>query len=113
VDFSGPAAGSGASFTWAGNNQVGAGRMTLIESRPNELIRFRLDFLKPFTGTADAEFTFKPDGNRTVVTWSMFGKNSFPAKIASLFINCDDMVGSQFEKGLAALNVVSSVAVAK
>jgi len=110
VDFSGPPAGNGASFSWAGNNQVGAGRMSLLESRPNELIRFRLDFLKPFAGTADAEFTFKAEGDRTVVSWSMSGKNSFPAKIASLFINCDDMIGKQFEKGLANLGTVAAIA---
>ena len=113
VEFSGPPAGNGASFSWAGNNQVGAGRMSLVESRPNELIRFRLDFLKPFAGTAEAEFTFKPDGDRTLVTWSMFGKNSFPAKIASLFINCDDMIGKQFEKGLVNLNSVTEAVVQK
>src|SRR5258708_31056603 len=31
-----PAAGVGAAFTWAGNNKVGAGRMTITESPPTE-----------------------------------------------------------------------------
>lgn len=113
VDFSGPPAGTGAIFTWSGNNQVGAGRMTLIESRPDELIRFKMDFLKPFKGDATTEFTFKPDGGRTIVTWSMSGKNSFPAKAVSLFIKCDDMVGREFEKGLTNLNSVSQAVAAK
>ena len=51
IAFEGPAAGTGASFTWDGNAEVGAGRMTIVESRPNELVRFRLDFLEPFEGT--------------------------------------------------------------
>ena len=49
--YEGPPAGTGAILRWAGNNKVGAGSMTIIESRPHEFIRFRLDFLKPFKAT--------------------------------------------------------------
>ena len=101
--YAGPPAGPGASFAWAGNNKVGAGRTTLIESRPNELVRFRLDFLRPFKATNQAEFTFKPEGNRTTVTWTMTGNYNFISKAVGLIINCDKMVGGQFEKGLAKM----------
>ena len=37
--FEGAPAGTGASFAWAGNNKVGEGRMTIVESRPGELVR--------------------------------------------------------------------------
>ena len=60
--FGGPPAGPGAVFTWAGNDKVGEGRMTLKESRPSDLIRIKLEFLRPFKATNTAEFTFKPDG---------------------------------------------------
>jgi len=73
--FEGPQAGVGAVMKWAGNMNVGEGSMTITESRPNELVTFRLDFLKPFEATNTAEFTFKPEGNQTVVTWSMHGKS--------------------------------------
>jgi hypothetical protein len=33
--------------------------------------------------------------------------NSFMAKAIGLVVNCDDMVGKQFEKGLADLNLVA------
>jgi hypothetical protein len=39
----GPSAGVGAVFAWSGNNQIGEGRMTITDSRPNELVRFRLE----------------------------------------------------------------------
>jgi len=94
--YAGPAAGTGASFSWDGNNKVGAGTMTIIESRPAELIRFKLEFFKPFKGTNTAEFTFKPQSNQTIVTWAMFGANSFMGKVMGLFINCEKMIGSQF-----------------
>lgn len=101
--FSGADAGLGASMAWSGNNKVGQGKMTIIESQPSRSIRFRLEFLKPMVATNIAEFTFQPEGNQTRVTWAMTGKNNLMGKIFGLFVNCDKMVGGQFEKGLANL----------
>lgn len=101
--YEGPPDGTGASYSWVGNNKVGEGRMTITESRPHELVRFRLDFLKPFKGTNTAEFTFEPEGAQTVVTWSMTGKYNFIVKAVGLFLNCEKMMGGEFEKGLANL----------
>jgi len=108
--FEGPAAGTGSVFSWAGNKEVGEGRMTIIESRPDELIRIKLEFFKPFHATNTAEFTFKLEDGRTAVTWSMFGTNNFMAKAMNLVINCDRMVGGQFEQGLANLRAVVEAA---
>lgn len=107
ITFEGPPAGTGATITWAGNHEVGEGRMTITESRANELIRFRLDFVKPFAGTSVAEWTFKPEKNQTAVTWSMTGEKNFISKAISVFMNMDKMIGGQFEKGLADLKSLS------
>jgi hypothetical protein len=104
--YEGAPAGTGAVYKWAGNNEVGEGRMTITESRPNDLIRINLEFFKPFQADNIAEFTFKPEGNQTVVTWSMSGKNNFMAKAIHLVMNMDDMIGGQFEKGLAQMKSV-------
>jgi hypothetical protein len=109
--YEGPPAGVGAVFAWTGNAKVGEGRMTITESRPCDLVRFRLDFLKPFKGTNIAEFTFQPESGETRVTWTMSGTYSFIPKAMGLFMNCDKMVGDQFEKGLADLNSVAAVVV--
>src|SRR2546430_605348 len=53
---------------------------------------------KPFAATSTAEFTFKPDGNQTAVTWSMAGKVNFVAKVIHLFVDMDTMIGGNFEK---------------
>lgn len=108
--YEGAPAGTGAIYTWSGNKEVGEGRMTLTESRPNELIRIKLEFFKPFRATNTAEFTFKPEGNQTTVTWSMTGENNFIAKAVHLFMNMDKMVGGQFEKGLAQMKSVVEAA---
>lgn len=108
--FEGARAGVGARYSWSGNDQVGEGRMTLTESRPSEIIRIKLEFLKPFAATNTAEFSFKADGNQTAVTWSMFGTNNFMAKAFGLFMNMDKLVGGDFEKGLAQLKTVAETA---
>ncbi len=108
--YEGAAAGTGAVYTWAGNSQAGEGRATITESRPSELIRIRLEFLKPFAATNTAEFTFKPEGDRTAVTWSLTGTRNFMFKAVGLFMNMDRMVGGQFEEGLAQLKSVAEAA---
>ena len=74
--------------------------MTITESRPSDLVRMKLEFLKPFSATNTVEFTFKPEGDQTAVIWGMAGKKNFIAKFFHLFINMDEMVGGDFEKGL-------------
>jgi hypothetical protein len=108
--FEGPASGVGAIFRWAGNNEVGEGAMTITESKAAELVRFKLEFLKPFATTNTSEFTFAPEGSGTRVTWSMSGKNNFVAKAVGLFMDCDKMVGDQFEKGFANMKAVVEAA---
>lgn len=105
--FEGPAAGVGSSMTWSGNKKVGEGRMSITESSPSNLIQIRLEFLRPFKSTATAEFTFAPRGSQTLVTWSMFGASNFMSKVFGLFMNCDTMIGKDFEKGLASLKLVA------
>ncbi len=105
--YEGSPTGTGAIYSWDGNKEVGTGRMTLTESRANELIRIKLEFLKPFAAVNDTEFTFKPEGNQTAVTWSMTGKNNFMAKGFGLVMNMDKMVGGDFEKGLAQMKALA------
>ena len=108
--YSGPSAGPGAAFTWTGNSDVGEGRMTIVESRPHDLVRLRLDFKRPVASTSTAEFTFAPDAGRTVVTWSMSGEKNFLAKAIHLVINMDAMIGAKFDQGLAQMKAIAEAA---
>jgi len=101
--YDGSPAGVGAIYSWEGNNEVGEGRMTILESRPSDLVAIKLEFLKPFQATNTAEFTFKAEGSQTTVDWSMYGKKNFMMKAFHLFMSMEKMVGPDFEKGLAAL----------
>jgi len=111
--YEGAPSGTGAVYSWAGNSKVGEGRMTLTESHPNDLVRIKLDFIKPFASTCTTEFTLKPEGNQTLVTWNMFGRNGFVSKAFCMFMNMDKMVGGDFEKGLASLKSVTEGSINK
>jgi uncharacterized protein YndB with AHSA1/START domain len=111
--FDGATAGKGAIFAWDGNDQIGAGRMTLLESSPNELIRIKLEFMRPFESTSDVEFTFKPEGKQTRITWTMAGEKNYISKAFCLFMNMDKMLGGDFEKGLAQIKAIAETAAKK
>src|SRR3954469_12916739 len=62
--FDGPSSGEGAKFAWDGNNDSAAGNMTITESVPNDHIRIRLEFYRPFAGINDTLFTIVPAGDK-------------------------------------------------
>lgn len=106
----GPPSGTGAKYHWVGNDKVGEGKMEITDSKPAELVKIKLDFIKPMESTSDTLFTFTPEGSGTKVTWTMSGKNNFMGKAFCLFMNMDKMVGGDFEKGLAQMKAVSEAA---
>lgn len=108
--YEGSPSGKGAIYTWTGNSQVGQGRMEIVESRPGERINIDLEFLKPFPGKCPTEFTFQPQGNQTLVTWTMTGRHTFIPKAVSLFISMDKMIGGQFEQGLEQMRTAATQA---
>ena len=107
----GPAGGKGAVYAWDGNKDVGQGRMEILESNPSSRIVIKLDFFRPFEAHNTAEFTLQPQGDATSmttnVTWAMHGPNLFIGKVMSIFLNIDNMVGKDFEAGLASMKTLA------
>ena len=117
--YSGAAAGRGAVYAWDGNNNVGSGRMEILDSSAPSKIVIKLDFFRPFEGHNAAEFTMLPQGGATHrttaaatdattdvttnVTWLMHGPASFMSRLMQVFMNVDHMIGKDFEIGLANL----------
>lgn len=110
ASYEGTPAGTGAIYSWTGNNQVGQGRMTITDSKPGELVKIKLEFIKPWAATNATNFTFTPQGNQTAVKWTMDGENNFMGKAFGLFMNMDKMIGGDFEKGLAQMKTVAEAA---
>jgi uncharacterized protein YndB with AHSA1/START domain len=96
--------GQGATYAWEGNSDVGAGDIEIIEATVPSKVTLKLNMLQPMEATNIVEFTLVPaaDG-ATDVTWAMHGEQPFLAKVVATFMDCEKMVGDEFEKGLANL----------
>ena len=101
--FGSAASGRGAVYAWEGNKNVGSGRMEIMDASAPSKIVIKLDFFTPFDGHNTAEFTMLPQGDATNVTWLMHGPAPFMSKVMQVFINLDNMIGKDFEAGLANL----------
>lgn len=105
--LSGAAAGVGAVYAWQGNDDVGAGRMEILDAPVPSRITMKLDFMRPFEGHNTAEYTFTPRGDATGVTCAMTGQSPFVQKLFGVFVNLDNMIGSDFATGLANLKTLA------
>ncbi len=102
----GAPAGKGATYAWEGNGKAGAGRMEIVESTPASKIGIQLDFIKPFEGHNTTVFALTPQGGATQVNWSMTGPTPFVSKLMQVFVDMDQMIGKDFEEGLANLKAL-------
>ena len=102
---SGPASGVGSIYAWE-SKEVGSGRMEIIESTP-AAVRIKLDFTAPLEAHNVAEFVLRPEGGATRVTWTMQGPNSYTGKVMQTAFDIDQMVGRDFEAGLASLKTLT------
>jgi len=105
--FSGAASGKGAVYEFDGNKEVGKGRLTITDTAPPSKITIALDMVEPFEAHNTVEFTLGANGDSTKVTWAMHGPQSYVMKVLSFFIDCDKMVGKDFEAGLVKLKAIT------
>lgn len=105
--FDGPAAGAGQSFAWSGNMQVGKGTMTIEETVLPEKVRIRLQFEKPMKSTGAWILAIDRAPAGSLVTWSMDGNHNFLGKAFGLFMNMDEALRSDLDKGLARLKTLA------
>lgn len=104
---SGAARGMGAVYAWAGNRNVGEGRMEIIDMSPPSRIKIRLDLVKPIATKNIVEFALTSAANFTEVTWTMHGPMPFISKLVSVFVTMDTLVGNGFETGLESLKALA------
>jgi uncharacterized protein YndB with AHSA1/START domain len=109
-DYSGAESGEGAIYHWVGNEEVGEGRMTITDAEAPSSVTIRLEFMRPFQAVNTTQFDIVAGGLGTDVTWSMTGRNGFLSKAIALFVNVDQLVGKDFEQGLADLDAVTAAA---
>ncbi len=101
--YSGPGSGAGAVYEWAGNKDIGQGRMEIVESTAASKISLKLDFVTPFEAHNFVDFTLLPHGDGTKVTQAMYGPSPYISKLMTIFFSMEKMVGSKYEEGLSNL----------
>ncbi len=103
--YEGPDAGVGATVHWDSDHpEVGSGTQEIIESRPDEYIRTRLDF--GAQGEAEAWFALTAVDGGTEVTWGFvtdFGNNIIGRYFGLVL---ESMLAPDYEAGLAKLKQV-------
>jgi hypothetical protein len=104
--FEGPAAGVGQSYAWDGDTDAGKGKMAIEESVPGQKVGIKLEFVEPMKSTATFALNIAGTPTGSSVAWSMDGNHNFLGKAFGLFVDMDNMLGSDLEKGLARLKAV-------
>ena len=102
-------AGPGAQYGWEGD-KVGTGSMEIIQVQAPQRVAMKLDFVKPFEAHNFVEFSLRPEGAKTQVTWAIHGPANYLSKLMGVVINMDRMVGKDFEDGLSNLKALAEQA---
>jgi hypothetical protein len=104
--FDGPETGVGAKTSWQDGKQLGTGSATIVNSIPNQQVDIKLSYVKPMVMEQDATYLLTSQGNQSVMTWKVTGKNGFMGRLMCVFMNMDKMVGGMFEKFLGNLKTI-------
>jgi hypothetical protein len=102
-NFTGPEKGVGAAYAWEGNKKVGKGRMEITDAAPPSKLTIQLDFLAPFEAHNVTTFVLDRVPAGTRLDWIMEGSHQFMGKVMGIFMNMDQLIGKDFEAGLANL----------
>lgn len=111
----GASSGVGATYSWSGDEAVGRGSMEIIGAEPGREVVIALRFEEPFPSENRTRFSLEEtSGGRTEVTWTMTGdKGGLVGQALGIFVDFDQMIGADFEEGLAQLDEVSRAEVKK
>jgi Polyketide cyclase / dehydrase and lipid transport len=104
--FSGAESGKGSIYEFAGNREVGKGRLEIVETQAPTRVVLTLDMLEPIQGHNLVTYSIRPDGNGSEVSWAMDGDCGFVGKLMGIFFNMDKMIGKDFSTGLADLKAL-------
>lgn len=105
VTYSGPAFGQGAKWSWKSKSE-GSGSMEFIRVEPNNRVEYAL-FFRDFNLKSSGAFTLRAEGGVTKITWSNAGDVGPNPLKHYLAVMMDDLVGPDFEAGLANLKKLS------
>lgn len=93
--------------SWSSTHEeVGVGEQEIMKMTIDERIDFALRFKKPMEMEATAYMTTEENGDNTKVTWVCEGGSPYPFNIFFLFMDMDEALGPDLQKGLDNLKVI-------
>ncbi len=97
----------GSKYVWMGDEKkTGQGEIVNTGLDENKQIDFHLHFIKPWESESDGYIRIDENNEKVMVSWAFFGENSFLFRIVGLFMNMEDMVGKDLDRGLVLLKGV-------
>ena len=105
--YSGAESGTGAGYAWSGNRKAGQGRMSITDATAPSTVQIDVIFEKPWKARNFIRFAIEPQGSGTRVTWTMTGRKTLMTRVMGVFKSMEDMIGPDFEKGLAQLKATA------
>jgi hypothetical protein len=107
-EYKGTDGSIGSFHSWDGNpDNVGMGSQEIKKITDGERIDIELKFIKPFESTSPVYFTTETvEGAKTKVKWGMSGHMPYPMNLMQLFMNMDEMIGTEYQKSLNQLKII-------
>lgn len=106
-EFTGTDGTVGFISAWEGNSDVGKGEQEIVRIVEGDRIDYELRFIEPFEGVADAYIiTDSLSENQTNVTWGFASSMPRPMNLMLLFMDMEDLIGTDYEAGLTNLKTI-------
>ena len=111
--YSGATEGVGQIMEFAGNPEVGKGRLEMLKVVSNSLVEIKLTMLEPIQGENIIQYLLTPEApSETRFKWTLTGSGGFISKLMGVLIDCEKMVAADFEKGIQDLKILVNSAAA-
>jgi hypothetical protein len=112
-EISTPSYGMGSTYAWSGNDEVGTGSMKTITYEEPTKMEQELVFTAPWESSSTVFYELTEVDGGTSVRWGFEEHPNFQMKMATLFMDMDEMLGGQYEQGLANLAEKAQATAAK
>lgn len=93
----------GTKYSWSGGNPdvSGVGYMIIKEANPNKNFNYELHFTEPWEMSSHGGFQIeRKDSNLCTLSWYDEGDIPASQRAFMVFMNLDNMIGPDFERGL-------------
>lgn len=101
----------GTKYEWTGNPEItGKGSMTVTEMELNKKFGYDLEFTEPWQMKSKGHFELSTTGESTTISWVDAGDIPFMQRPMMLFMDLDEMMGPDFERGLFKIDSLSQIA---